>query len=89
MDNTCKFEIYKLSCNNLREQLKSKVKAYVKVWVDVNDVLIVSFEKDGNTFIASFDDFLYSMITGYLTVDDYVGQVLTKYKNWVVNRYFV
>lgn len=79
------FEIINLTCNRLREILKSTYKGYVKVWVNDN-MLEVSIENDG--FIFKYYEPNYIEFVVDKGIEPIVKIIDTKFKKALMGKYF-
>ena len=81
------FEVYTLTCNTIRRELKSKIKGYIKVEVK-DDTLHICIDIDGFIFNYDIEDYLMTIVAEKLTTDDIVNNIERTMMKAVMCKYF-
>lgn len=72
-------------CIILHEKLKDKIRGRVFTKV-IDDVLLVRIDMDDLWFELTYQDFVNSVMLGYLTSDKVVDEVCKKYRKFLWNK---
>lgn len=73
----------------LHQKLRERVKGSVFCVVNQNNILVVQIKSRGDwKFTMEYDNFAERFLNG-LTTDYAMYEILSKYKNFITNRYFI